>query len=38
MSELCKAAMAGDTKRAMEIQFKLMPCTRACLSKPIPFP
>jgi 4-hydroxy-tetrahydrodipicolinate synthase len=25
MSELCKAALAGDVKRAMDIQFKLMP-------------
>jgi len=38
MHELCVAAMAGDVKRAMEIQFKLMPLHRHLFveSNPIP--
>jgi len=38
MHELCVAAMAGDTKRAMEIQFKLLPLHKALFveSNPIP--
>jgi 4-hydroxy-tetrahydrodipicolinate synthase len=38
MHELCVAAMAGDVKRAMEIQFKLMPLHKHLFveSNPIP--
>ena len=38
MHELCMAAMAGDVKRAMEIQFKLMPLHKTLFieSNPIP--
>ncbi len=38
MHELCVAAIAGDTKRAMEIQFKLMPVHKHLFveSNPIP--
>ena len=38
MHELCVAAMAGDVKRAMEIQFKLMPLHKTLFieSNPIP--
>ena len=38
MSELCKAAMAGDTKRAMEIQFKLMPLHKSLFVEANPIP
>jgi 4-hydroxy-tetrahydrodipicolinate synthase len=38
MHELCVAAMAGDVKRAMEIQFKLLPLHKTLFieSNPIP--
>jgi 4-hydroxy-tetrahydrodipicolinate synthase len=38
MHELCAAAMAGDTRRAMEIQFKLLPLHKNLFveSNPIP--
>jgi 4-hydroxy-tetrahydrodipicolinate synthase len=38
MHELCVAAMAGDVRRAMEIQFKLLPLHKALFveSNPIP--
>ena len=38
MHELCLAAMAGDVKRAMEIQFKLLPLHKTLFieSNPIP--
>ena len=38
MHELCMAAIAGDIKRAMEIQFKLLPLHKALFveSNPIP--
>ena len=38
MHELCAAAMAGDTRRAMEIQFKLLPLHKHLFveSNPIP--
>jgi 4-hydroxy-tetrahydrodipicolinate synthase len=38
MHELCLAAMAGDTRRAMEIQFKLLPLHKNLFveSNPIP--
>ena len=38
MHELCVAAMAGDTRRAMEIQFKLLPLHKNLFveSNPIP--
>jgi 4-hydroxy-tetrahydrodipicolinate synthase len=38
MHELCVAAIAGDVKRAMEIQFKLLPLHKALFveSNPIP--
>jgi len=38
MHELCMAAMAGDVKRVMEIQFKLMPLHKTLFieSNPIP--
>ncbi|MDR3003122.1 MAG: 4-hydroxy-tetrahydrodipicolinate synthase [Acidovorax sp.] len=38
MSELCKAAMAGDVKRAMEIQFKLMPVHKSLFIEANPIP
>jgi 4-hydroxy-tetrahydrodipicolinate synthase len=38
MSELCKAAMAGDVKRAMEIQFKLMPLHKNLFVEANPIP
>ncbi|MEG1127968.1 MAG: 4-hydroxy-tetrahydrodipicolinate synthase [Comamonas sp.] len=38
MSELCKAAMAGDIKRAMEIQFKLMPLHKSMFVEANPIP
>ncbi len=38
MHELCVAAMAGDTKRAMEIQFKLMPLHRNLFVEANPIP
>jgi 4-hydroxy-tetrahydrodipicolinate synthase len=38
MHELCLAAVAGNVKRAMEIQFQLLPLHRALFveSNPIP--
>jgi 4-hydroxy-tetrahydrodipicolinate synthase len=38
MHELCVAAMAGDVKRAMEIQFKLMPIHKQLFCEPNPIP
>jgi 4-hydroxy-tetrahydrodipicolinate synthase len=38
MSELCKAALAGDVKRAMEIQFKLMPVHKSLFVEANPIP
>ena len=38
MHELCLAAMAGDVKRAMEIQFKLMPLHKQLFVEPNPIP
>jgi 4-hydroxy-tetrahydrodipicolinate synthase len=38
MHELCVAAMAGDVKRAMEIQFKLMPVHKHMFVEPNPLP
>ncbi|HBH38556.1 MAG TPA: 4-hydroxy-tetrahydrodipicolinate synthase [Curvibacter sp.] len=38
MHELCVAAMAGDVKRAMEIQFKLMPLHKQLFIEPNPIP
>ncbi|WP_284334682.1 4-hydroxy-tetrahydrodipicolinate synthase [Comamonas sp. NoAH] len=38
MSELCAAALAGDTKRAMEIQFKLMPLHKQLFVEANPIP
>jgi 4-hydroxy-tetrahydrodipicolinate synthase len=38
MHELCVAAMAGDVKRAMEIQFKLMPLHKQLFVEPNPIP
>jgi 4-hydroxy-tetrahydrodipicolinate synthase len=38
MHELCVAAMAGDVKRAMEIQFKLMPVHKQLFVEPNPIP
>lgn len=38
MSELCKAAMSGDVKRAMEIQFKLMPVHKNLFIEANPIP
>ena len=38
MSELCKAALAGDVKRAMEIQFKLMPVHKNLFIEANPIP
>lgn len=38
MHELCTAAMAGDVKRAMEIQFKLMPVHKHLFVEANPIP
>ena len=38
MHELCVAALAGDVKRAMEIQFKLMPLHRNLFIEANPIP
>ena len=38
MHELCVAAMAGDTRRAMEIQFKLMPLHKNLFVEANPIP
>lgn len=38
MHELCVAAMTGDVKRAMEIQFKLMPVHKQLFVEPNPIP
>ncbi len=38
MHELCVAAMAGDTRRAMELQFKLMPLHKHLFVEPNPIP
>lgn len=38
MRELCVAAMAGDVRRAMEIQFKLMPLHKHLFVEPNPIP
>jgi 4-hydroxy-tetrahydrodipicolinate synthase len=38
MHELCMAAMAGDVKRAMEIQFLLMPLHKQLFVEPNPIP
>lgn len=38
MHELCVAAMAGDTRRAMEIQFRLMPLHKQLFVEPNPIP
>ena len=38
MHELCVAAMAGDVKRAMEIQFKLMPLHKHLFIEANPIP
>ena len=38
MHELCVAARAGDVKRAMEIQFKLMPLHKQLFVEPNPIP
>lgn len=38
MHELCVAAMAGDTKRAMEIQFKLLPLHKDLFIEANPIP
>lgn len=38
MHELCVAAMAGDTQRAMEIQFKLMPLHKHLFVEANPIP
>jgi 4-hydroxy-tetrahydrodipicolinate synthase len=38
MHELCMAAIAGDTKRAMEIQFKLMPLHKNLFVEANPIP
>lgn len=38
MSELCKAALAGDVKRAMEIQFRLMPVHKSLFVEANPIP
>lgn len=38
MSELCKAALAGDTRRAMEIQRKLMPVHKNLFVEANPIP
>jgi len=38
MHELCIAAMAGDVKRAMEIQFRLLPLHKQLFVEPNPIP
>jgi 4-hydroxy-tetrahydrodipicolinate synthase len=38
MHELCVAALAGDVKRAMEIQFRLMPVHRHLFVEANPIP
>ncbi|MBP7351663.1 MAG: 4-hydroxy-tetrahydrodipicolinate synthase [Comamonas sp.] len=38
MSELCQAALAGDVKRAMDIQFKLMPLHKNLFVEANPIP
>ena len=38
MHELCVAAIAGDVKRAMEIQFRLMPLHKQLFIEPNPIP
>ena len=38
MSDLCKAALAGDIKRAMEIQFQLMPVHKHLFVEANPIP
>ena len=38
MHELCVAAMAGDVRRAMEIQFRLMPVHKHLFIEPSPIP
>ncbi len=38
MHELCVAAMAGDVRRAMEIQFRLMPVHKQLFVEPNPIP
>ena len=38
MSELCQAALAGDVKRAMDIQFKLMPVHKNLFVEANPIP
>ena len=38
MHELCVAALAGDTRRAMEIQFRLMPVHKQLFVEANPFP
>ena len=38
MHELCKAALAGDVKRAMEIQFRLMPVHKNLFVEANPIP
>lgn len=38
MSELCKAALAGDVKRAMDIQFRLMPVHKSLFVEANPIP
>jgi 4-hydroxy-tetrahydrodipicolinate synthase len=38
MHELCVAAMAGDVKRAMEIQFKLLPLHKHLFVEANPIP
>ena len=38
MHELCVAAMAGDARRAMEIQFQLMPVHKHLFVEPNPIP
>jgi len=38
MHELCQAAMTGDTRRAMEIQFKLMPLHKQLFVEANPIP
>jgi len=38
MHELCVAAVAGDTRRAMELQFKLLPLHRNLFVEANPIP
>ena len=38
MAELCKAALAGDVRKAMEIQFKLMPVHKNLFVEANPIP